>query len=238
MNIELSKEELEMVYEALSYHTNIPIACDIINKLQSTVNSSALNEELQLQDKVVYDKQTGYINGQIDGKWIVQVQGNTYMVDPKDLKEYSKKPEVVTKPHMKFDEETQKLLFEQYVKCGVYHGNVPIKMNDCYVKYNQWEAASPEQQVKVLIEGTPTFMSKSQIKLLEDLNDFANEADYVPGVIIDEANEEAIENILVNAIDYTNSVGDADSIRIIKLGSTGQQELQTAPKSIVRTLTV
>ena len=56
--------------------------------------------------------------------------------------------------------------------------------------------------------------------------------------IIDEATEQVIENILVNAIDYTNAVGDADAIKIIKQTPSGEQEFQSAPKSMVRTLAV
>jgi len=139
---------------------------------------------------------------------------------------------------MKFDEVTQKLLFEQFVRCGVYHGNVPIKMNDCYVRYNQWEAAKDDQQIKVMVEGNVTFMPKSQVRIFEDLNDFANEDNYIPGVIIDEGTGEVVENILLNAIDYTAALGDADAIRIIKLNLAGEQEFQTAPKAMVRTLAV
>ena len=69
-----------------------------------------LNEDVQLLDKVLYDKAKGYVIGQLGDKMIVQVQGSTYWVDPKDLKEFAKKPDLTTVPHMKFDEKTQALL--------------------------------------------------------------------------------------------------------------------------------
>jgi len=200
--------------------------------------SESLNEDAQILDKVRYGKDRGYVTGEIDGKMIVMVQGSTFLVDPKDLKEWNRKPDLTTEPHMKFDEETQKLLFEQYVKCGVFHGNVPIKMNGCYVRYSQWEKAAPEQQIRVLVEGNTTFMPKSQVRILEDLNDFANVDSYVPGVLVDEATEDAIENVLVHAVDYTAAIGDADSVRVVKRGLSGEQEIQTVPKAMVRTLAV
>jgi hypothetical protein len=237
--ISLSEQDLDKICESLADKAMFDVeAYELFQKIVSSRSLPVLNEEVQILDKVILNKERGFVTGEIEGKLIVMVQGSTYLVDPKELKEYDKKPELITVPHMKFDEKTQKLLFEQWVRCGVYHGNVPIKMNECYVKYNLWEAAKEDQNVKVMIEGKAVFMPKSQVKILEDLNDFANEDNYVPGVLIDEATEQVIENILVNAIDYTNAIGDADAIKIIKQTPSGEQEFQSAPKSMIRTLAV
>jgi len=237
--ISLSEQDLDKICESLADKAMFDVeAYELFNKIVYSRNQPILNEEIQVLDKVKLNKETGFVTGEIDGKMIVMVQGNTYLVDPKELKEYNKKAEPTLVPPMKFDEKTQKLLFEQWVKCGVFHGNVPIKMSDCYVRYNLWEAANAEQQVKVIIEGNPTFMPKSQVKILEDINSFANEENYIPGVIIDETTEEVIENILLHAIDYANAVGDADSVRIIKQTPTGEQEMQTMPRATLRTMTV
>lgn len=201
------------------------------------IQKESVNEDLQILDKVKYDGQRGYINGQIGGKWIVQIQGSTYLVDPDQLKEYNAKPDVTTKPHMKFDDKTQALLFEQYVKCGIYVGNVPIRLNDCFVKYSDYEKTASEHQLKVLIEGNTIFMPKDRVRILENINDFANPDNYVPGVIVDESGE-AMESILVNAIDYTQAIGDADPIKIVLKTQEGNQEMQTMPKSKIRTLSV
>lgn len=196
----------------------------------------SLNESVQIGDAVRLDGQKGFVIGEIGGQVIVQIQGNTQLVDPSKVKE-NKKPDLTTEPHMKFDEKTQALLFEQYVRCAIYLGNVPIKFNDCYVKYSSWNNATDDQQVKVLMEGNKTFMPKHQIRILEDINDFANEDNYVPGVIIDEETETVLDNILINAIDYTEAIGDADPVRVIK--DQGEaQEMQTMPKSMLRTLSV
>jgi hypothetical protein len=247
--LKFSSKEINTLYESLttflaknpdSIGTIIPLLEKLYNtgKVQIDSKSEPLNEYFQLQDTVRYDKERGFIIGEIEGKFIVQVQGNTYLVDPKELKEYRKKPDITTEPHMKFDEVTQKVLFEKYVRCGIYMGNVPVKMTDCFVKYSSWERATPDQSVKVLVEGNSTFMPKSQIKIYEDLNDFANPDNYVPGVIIDETSEDALENILINAIDYTNAIGDADKVEIVRTLPDKTQEIQSLPRASIRTLAV
>lgn len=211
-----------------------------VTNVQVKLNESQgeqLNETVQVGDTVRLDGEKGFVIGEIDGKIIVQIQGNTKYVDPKKVKQNTVKEKLTTKPHMKFDDNTLKLLFEQYVKCGVFMGNIPVKTRDCYVKYSSWNNANPEQQVKVLVEGSPVFVPKAQIKIFEDINNFANEEDYVPGVIIDEETETVLENILLHVGDYTQALGDADAVRVIK-GEGEAQELQTLPKSMLRTLAV
>jgi len=256
--LKFNKQEINLIFEGLKCLMNIrrdshKEVMPLINKILETGKidtskpetakipesvSESVNEELQIHDKVKYNKETGFISGEIGDKFIVMVQGNTYLVDPKDLKEFHEKPEITTQPHMKFDEETQKLLFEQYVRCGIYQGNIPVKTDKCFVKYNQWETARDDQQVKVIIEGVSTYMAKNKIRIFEDINDFANQDNYVPGVLIDQVTEEALQNILVNAIDYTSAIGDADSVKIIVKNEAGEQEIQSAPKAMIRTLTI
>lgn len=256
--LKFSKQEINLIFEALkclmntrrdSHKEVMPLVNKILEtgkidtskaettKIPESVDES-VNEALQIHDKVKYDKQTGFISGEIGDKFIVMVQGNTYLVDPKDLKEFNQKPEILTQPNMKFDEETQKLLFEQYVRCGIFQGNTPVKMDKCYVKFNQWETARDDQQVKVIIEGVTTYMSKDKIRILENINDFASPDNYVPGVLIDQTTEEALQNILVNAVDYTSAIGDADIVKIIIKNEAGEQEFQSAPKAMIRTLTI
>lgn len=243
MLINLSEKDITLLNKALSFtifNTNeeeIYALQEKINEMVSKNNLDIINENAQIGDTVYHNKEKGFVIGQIQNKLIIQVQGNTYLADPKDLKEYKSK-EIIIAPHIKFNEKTQKVLFEQYIKCGIYLGNVPIKINDCFVKYNTWNNALPEQQVKVIVDGNSTFVSKSQIKIFENLNDFANEDNYINGVIIDETTEEAIESILLNAIDYTNAIGDVDLVRIIRETPGGDQEMQSVPKAIVRTLSV
>jgi hypothetical protein len=200
----------------------------------------ALNEVATLGSKVKYKGQTGYVNAEMqDGKVIVQVQGSTYAVDPKDLKEMHPRTDKVMSAEVpQFNDKTQKILLEQYVRCGIFYNNVPIKTSNCFVRYNQYETAPENGNIKVLVEGTATFFPKDQVRIFENINEFASEENYIPGVIIDEATEEVLENILLNAIDYSQAVGDADSIRIIKFAPNGDQEMQNAPKAMLRTLSI
>jgi hypothetical protein len=198
--------------------------------------NNKLNEEVQLLDTVTLDGKKGYVIGQINGDIIVQIQGNTHLVNPKKVKEQKQEPLQVT-PHMKFDKVTQKLLFEQYVRCGIYVGNTPIKVNNCTTRYSEWLEAKDDQPIKVLIEGTPTFLTKDQIRIFEDVNVFANEENFIPGMLIDEATGEGIENILFNVEDLTNAISDTDEIRIIK--SVGEEQVTASvPAALVRSLSV
>ena len=60
---------------------------------------------------------------------------------------------------------------------------------------------------------------------------------FVEGVIIDESTGEAIENVLINVIDYTQAVGDTDEVRIIK-EINGEQMISSAPIALLKTLSV
>jgi len=236
MNLNLTVPELEILFNTL-FEIDNPEAKELLSKIEN-LRTNVIDESVQILDKVHIDGDRGYVTGEIGGKMIVQVQGNTFLVDPKDLKEFNKKPEILVQPPMKFDEQTQKLLFEQYVKCGIFMDSTPIKVNDCFVKYSLWENATNEQLIPILIEGSSTFVIKSRIRIFENLNDFAGEDNYIPGVIIDEITEEVVENILLNAIDYSNAIGDADAVKIIKVLPDGTQEMQTLPRSSLRTLAV
>ena len=193
-----------------------------------------VNESVQIGDAVRLDGEKGFVIGQIDGKIIVQIQGDTKYVNPNKVKE-NKKPDITTEPHMKFDDKTQKLLFEQLIRCGIYMGNIPVKLTECYVKYSEWASASAEQPIKVMVEGNSAFMNKSQIKLFEDINVFANPDNYVSGFIINEQTDELLENVLINISDFERAIGDADPVRIIRETDNGQ-ELQPYPKSSIQTL--
>jgi len=170
------------------------------------------------------------------------VQGSTHKVNPSKVKSFGEKKPAVMEVPFKFDKITQqnlttKTLFEQYVKCGIYYGNTPIKINECYVKFNEWNDAKDEQPVSMYVAGSISIFPKNQIRILENINDFGNPDNYIEGVIIDEETGEAIESILINAIDYTQAIGDSDEVRIIKQ-INGQQFNTTVPSIIVKTLSI
>lgn len=193
--------------------------------------------KIQIGDDVIYDKKRGSVIGAIGEQWIVQCQYATYTVDSKDLTPLGEKREVYGYDQFKFDEKTQSLLFEQMVGCGIFMGNTPVKITGCNVKYSDWRDAKPEDQIKVMVESATQFFPKDQIRILEDVNSFANPDNYIEGVIVDEESDEAVENVMINAEDYTNTVGDADSVRILRKVA-GETELSTFPKALLKTLSV
>jgi len=198
--------------------------------------------EAQIGDTVLLDKQKGYIIGQMGDKILVQVQGSTNCVTPKDVKVLNAKVET-QKPPFEFDKLTlqnltTKALFEQFVRCGIYVGNTPVKISNCYTKYSDWKDAENDKPINVLVEGSITIMPKSQVRILEDVNDFANLDNYIEGVEIDESTGDAISNVKINAMDYTNALGDADPVRIIRGGKSEEPQVDTVAKATLRTLAV
>jgi len=206
--------------------------------IEKKKKAQPLNESAQVGDKVIYKGQRGYIIGQAqNGDWLVQVQGTSDFVNPKDVKVVGIKAKTMELP-FKFDEKTQKLLFEQFVRCGIYMGNTPIKVQNCYVKYSQWKDAKIDENVNVFSDGQLNQMPKQQVKVFEDPNDFANPEDYVEGVVIDEASGNVIENILINAIDYSGTIGEAEAVRVIKNPGSPEASLESMPKALLRTLSI
>ena len=243
-----SEEEVEV--EDVDVETKSATAPRVFLKKKSVTESKnvkkkskKLNENAQIGDNVMFDKQRGSIIGQTnDGDLIVQVQGSTHKTAPSKVSVIGKKPVETTKPPYKFCKKTlqnltTKSLFEQYVRCGIFMRNTPVKINDCYVKFNEWNDSSDEQPVSVLIEGHTSLMPKNQIRILENINDFANPENYVEGVIVDESTGEAVENVMINASDYTQAVGDADPVRIVQ-EVDGEPVVNSVPVAVLKTLSV
>ena len=199
-------------------------------KIAEKKSPKTLNESAQIGDKVIYKGQRGFITGQtMNGDWLVQVQGNADFVNPKDIKVVGIKAKTMETP-FKFDEKTQKLLFEQYVRCGIFMGNTPVKIQNCYVKYSQWKNAELHENINVMSDGELNIMPKEQVRVFEDPNNFANPDDYSEGTLT--TNQGPLP-ILVNSLDYTAGVGDASLIRIILNPGQEDQMLDSVPKSLI-----
>lgn len=199
-------------------------------KIVEKKKTQPLNESAQVGDKVTYNGQRGYIIGQAqNGDWLVQVQGSSNFVSPKDVKVVGMKAKVMEPPY-KFDEKTQKVLFEQLVRCGIFMGNTPVKTSNCYVKYSSWKDAQMNENVGVYSDGDYVQMPKEQVRVFEDPNNFANPQDYVEGTI--DGLDGTPEPILVNSLDFTAAIGDADNVRIIR-NPDGDMQLDTVAKGLV-----
>jgi len=199
--------------------------------------SLKINESAQIGDTVLYNKQKGNIIGQIGNDLIVQVQGSSYFVNPNEVKVKNIKAETL-KPPFKFSKETQKLLFEQYTKCGIFMGNIPVKTNNCYVRYSDWNDAKDNEPINIIVEGQLSLHPKNQIRIFEDINNFANLDNYVDGVQINLTTGDALENVRINVKDYIEALGDADPVRIIRRGDEENPIIDTVPKEMLRTLSV
>lgn len=209
----------------------------LLNENKKISKSNILNESSQIGDDVIFNKQRGSIIGQIGNDWIVQVQGSTHFANDNEVKPIRQRVESI-RPPFKFSKETQKLLFEQYVKCGIFMDNVPVKTSNCYVRYSDWNEAKDQDPINVIVEGQLSILNKNKVKIFEDMNNFANLDNYVEGVEIDEESENAISNVRINIIDYTESIGDSDPVRIIRNGNGQEPIVDTLPKSKLRTLAV
>lgn len=194
--------------------------------------------EAQIGDKVLLGKERGYLIGQTsDGQWIVQIQGSTKFAKDNQLKVLRGLAQnAVVKPPINFDEKTQKVLFEQYVRCGIFYKSVPVKTSGCYVRYSDFLKETPD--INVIVEGTLNIMPRSQVHIFEDPNDFANPKDYVEGVQVNTETGEATANIMVHAGDYTSTIGDAEPVRIIRGIESDSPSFETLSKAQIRTLAV
>ncbi|MFW6246702.1 MAG: hypothetical protein ACOC22_00805 [bacterium] len=210
------------------------------------IDKKFLNENISIGDKVKYKGQRGYVTGKHGNNVIVQLQHQSKMIDPKDLKqEQTNVPEnPQTKGYhkmgKKYDiagEKIDEALQNQMVKCGIYVGNTPVKDNKCYVNFKSWNKASKDENISVMTEGKKTFVKKENVRILESIDSFANSDNYVEGVELNAAGE-AISNVLINAIDYTHATGNADEVRIIRGPESENPELDYAPKANLKTLAV
>jgi len=95
--------------------------------------------------------------------------------------------------------------------------------------------ANDNQHVPILVEGKNFVFEKTNIRILEDVNEFANPDNYVEGVVIDPKNSEAIKNVMINIIDYTHAVGDDDEVRVF---TSNDEPVTYYPRSLLRTLSV
>ena len=73
-------------------------------------------------------------------------------------------------------------------------------------------------------------MTKDQIRIFEDANNFANPEAYKTGYIINE-NGYALEQVLLNENDYYNRIGDSSEVRTIRRNNEKDQYTDSIPAS-------
>lgn len=216
---------------------NFKVAIELIAPIEGNISENA-----QVGTNVMLDKEKGYVIGQTNnGDLIVQIQGSTKLAKPNEVKPVG---EVKSQePTFKFDKETlqnltTKALFEQYIRCGIFVESTPVKTSNCYVRYSDWKDAKDDDNLNVVVEGHINILRKDNIKIFEDVNDFANLENYVDGVEIDEVSGDIIGKVKINAKDYTEAVGDAAPVRIIRGDEATEPRIETVPRVSLNTLSV
>lgn len=183
--------------------------------LKRKLNESAAP---RLNDKVTVRGRKGYITGQdLGGKYIVLMEnGSTLTVDPSKtvLVDGGKRQNNLSDKLIKFNEKTQQVLMEQFVKCGIFYNNVPLRTSNCTVKFNEWCNAANDGYVSVLVEGRQELLMKQNVRIFEDVNSFANLSNYTPGKVM---NENELVDALINILDMQNVIGDTSPVRVVTL---------------------
>ncbi|MEG1009376.1 MAG: hypothetical protein RSF67_06170, partial [Clostridia bacterium] len=222
-----SSEELEKVDD----ETDEDKEQKLVLKKENVKES--VNESLQIGDEITYKTLRGEISGKmLNGDLIVicHPDGKTYQVKESDIT--AKYTKANNPKQFKFDKETQKLLFEQNVYCGIFMGNIPVKLNECKVNYAEWMNASQDQKINVLVEGRNTILDKSNIKILEDVNNFANYENYKPCKIL---KENSIIDALVNMFDINTQDPILGTAKVLS-GEEDNMTIEELPISSIQVL--
>ncbi len=221
------------------------------NELYNRIN--AMDDrmfESFISSDIIFNKEKATVIGELgNGDLLIQISkdGAIKQVKQSQVKILNAVP-LAVKPEdqFKIDKLTQKVLFEesqilnallqQYVPCGIYMGNIPIKINECFVKYSDWNTAKPNETIQVKMENKITLIEKEKVRLLENINNMLDTSNYVEGVLIDETGA-AISSLMINSLDYIEAVGDSDLVKVIINNESGP-ELQSYPKGSLKTLTI
>lgn len=112
-----------------------------------------------------------------NGDFIVNVAGRTVECAQSSVSMINERPDTVDVPY-KFDPNTLKGLFEQYVKCGMFMNGMRMTPDDCKMKYSDYVNAGNDDKVSVLVESQKLSIDRKYMRILENVCDFANVPDY------------------------------------------------------------
>lgn len=185
---------------------------------------NSLNESAQpnvLDNVKLKDGSKGQIIYQMaNGNFIVNVAGHTVEATKSDVTMLHERPDTVECP-FKYDPATLKGLYEQHVACGMFINDMCITPRDCYVRYCDFANANANTQVPIMVEGTNTFVEKKYLRILENINDFANINDYKQGIM-----NISGETVLYNSKDYAICESNAEyPVRTLMKGEDGEWHL-------------
>lgn len=149
----------------------------------------------------------------VSGNFIVNVNGHTVEVPEDKVEMINEIPDTLETPY-KFDPKTLKGLFEQHVHCGMFINENQITPNNTFVKYSDFISAGENDEIPIYIDGQRTLVNRKYIRIMEEVNDFANINDYVEGEEVS-AEKSALRNILFNFNDYQSAEGSSDPVRVL-----------------------
>ena len=112
-----------------------------------------------------------------NGDFIVNVAGRTVECAQNSVSMVTPRPDTVECPY-KFDPNTLKALYEQYVKCGMFMNGMRMTPDDCKMKYFDYLNTADDDKVTVLVENQKLSIDRKYMRILEDVNNFANIAEY------------------------------------------------------------
>lgn len=165
-----------------------------------TANGTSLNESADptILDFVDTPAGKGQIVFQTRDGYIVNVAGHTFPYEKKDIKMLRERPDTVSFP-WKIDPVTLKTVFESYVDCGMFINNAQITPSDCKVKFNEFDAAEPDDEIELVIEGEKTKCMKKYVRITENLNEALDVANFIEGKLVEGANSTPV---VFNKSDY------------------------------------
>jgi hypothetical protein len=146
---------------------------DLIDQILTESAKPTVMDNVKLSDgrrgQIVYQM--------ANGDFIVNVAGRTVECAQSSVSMLVDRPDTVEAPY-KFDPNTLKGLFEQYVKCGMFMNGIRMTPDDCKMKYSDYVSTGNEDKVPVLVENQKLFIDRKYMRILEDVNTFANVAEY------------------------------------------------------------
>ena len=146
---------------------------DIIDEMLAESAKPTVMDNVKLSD----GRRGQIIYQMANGDFIVNVAGRTVECAQNSVTMVCERPDTVECPY-KFDPNTLKGLFEQYVKCGMFMNGIKMTPEDCKMKYSDYVSAGNEDKIPVLVENQKLFIDRKYMRLLEDVNTFANVAEY------------------------------------------------------------
>lgn len=169
---------------------------------------------------------------QMDGNFIVNVAGHTRIYSPNQVEPINQRLDLVDTP-FKYDEATLAGVYESYVNCGMFVNGIQVTPNDCHVKLLEYMTATDNNEINIIIEGESAKAQKRYIRILEDLNDVLDLANYAPGVMthIVEGVEQKVD-VLVNVPDYRNYVmmnESSGSVRTLVFDENNETHMMNIP---------